>query len=88
MPQNKTNKTKPNTKIGNHCNVCQTGSYHGRFAFKLSEAVMSRDVAKPCRLPTLNSDEERSLSADESFYLAPYTDIAFVLPLVIEVDMP
>lgn len=44
----------------------------------LAEAVMLCDVAKPCHLATLNSGEERFLSADETFQLAPYSHIWFV----------
>lgn len=43
------------------------------------EAIMSCDVAKPCHLPALNSDEKRFLSAHETFSLAPLIVVHFVL---------
>lgn len=45
----------------------------------LAEAVMLCGVAKPCYLPTLLRGEERFLSTPETFDLALYRVIGFVL---------
>lgn len=54
-------------------------AFNAAFHDGLVEAVMRRDVAKPCHLPRLNWSVERFLSVPETFKLIPY--IWFVLPL-------